>query len=298
MTDDAALLAQVRSGAGLFAALDQSGGSTAGALEAYGISRDGWSGDEEMFTRIHEMRARIMTVPSFDGRRVLAAILFERTMTGRVAGQPVPAYLRRRGVATFLKIDAGLEPEIDGVQLMKPIDGLVQRLDRARALGVIGTKMRSVIRIADRAGIASLVDQQFELADTIIARGLMPILEPEVSIDANDRAMAERYLLDRMTTRLNALTGDQQLILKLTIPAESDRYVSLIGHHRVARVLALSGGLSRREACSRLSRNHGVIASFSRALLEDLRHGMDDATFDRALGSAIEQIYLASTTKR
>ncbi|MEG3175356.1 fructose bisphosphate aldolase [Sphingomonas sp. RB3P16] len=295
---DPVMLAHVKGGAGIFAALDQSGGSTAGALEAYGLAAGSWSGDEDMFALIHAMRVRIMTAPSFDGRHVLGAILFERTMDGLAEGQPIPAYLRNRGVVPFLKIDQGLELEADGVRLMKPIPGLADLLARAKSLGVFGTKMRSVVNRAETAGIAAIVAQQFQLARQVAEAGLMPILEPEISIDALDRTAAERSLMAEITRHLETLTADQQVMLKLTIPAIPDTYAPLVGHHRVARVVALSGGLSRDEACERLAHNHGVIASFSRALLEDLDHGMDDSAFDGALGAAIDQIYAASTVKR
>lgn len=294
---DAATLAQIRSGAGFIAALDQSGGSTGKALEAYGIARSNWSGDEEMFALVHRMRVRIMTSPSFDGRRVLAAILFERTMEGQVNGHFVPAYLRSRGIVPFLKIDKGLEREADGVQLMKSIGGLAELLERARSLGVFGTKMRSVVNRSDPAGIAAIVEQQFKLADQVAATGLMPILEPEILLQAPTRAVAERILMAEIIKRLDSLTGDRQVMLKLTIPEQPDGYAPLVGHHRVARVVALSGGLSRGDAGGRLAQNHGIIASFSRALLEDLDHDMDDATFDRALTEAIEQIHAASIFK-
>lgn len=296
-TCDATLMAQVRGGAGIFAALDQSGGSTGDTLEAYGIARSNWSGDEEMFALIHRMRVRVMTAPRFDGRRVLAAILFERTMDGLVAGQPVPAYLRSRGVASFLKIDKGLELEADGVQLMKPIGGLAAALERAKSLGVVGTKMRSVVNRYDPAGIASIVEQQFDVANQVAGARLMPILEPEIMIQVSSRAAAERILMAEITRRLDLLTGDRQVMLKLTIPELPDSYAPLVGHHRVARVIALSGGLSRSAACSRLALNHGIIASFSRALLEGLDHKMDDAALDQALSEAIGQIHAASVVK-
>ena len=295
------MTAQMVSGAGFIAALDQSGGSTPGALKAYGVPEGSWSGDEEMYRLIHEMRVRIITAPSFTGAKVLAAILFERTMDGMVGegvdGVPVPTALWNRGVVPFLKVDKGLEDEADGVQLMKPIPGLDDLLARARSLGVLGTKMRSVIKSASPAGIAAIAAQQFEIGRQIIAAGLLPILEPEVSIKAENRAEIERILADELLKGLETLTGDQRVMLKLSIPAEPDAYAKLIGHHRVARVVALSGGFSRDRACDELAKNHGMIASFSRALLEDLRHGMDDAQFDAALGAAIDQIYTASTVK-
>ena len=292
------MTAQMVSGAGFIAALDQSGGSTPGALKAYGVPEGSWSTDEEMFALIHEMRVRIITAPSFTGAKVLAAILFERTMDGEANGVPVPTALWNRGVVPFLKMDKGLEDEADGVQLMKPIPGLDALLARARSLGVLGTKMRSVIKSASPTGIAAIAAQQFEIGKQIIAAGLLPILEPEVSIKAENRAEIERILADELLKGLDTLTGDQRVMLKLSIPAEPDAYAKLIGHHRVARVVALSGGFSREEACDELAKNHGMIASFSRALLEDLRHGMDDAQLDAALRAAIDQIYAASTVKR
>jgi fructose-bisphosphate aldolase class I len=295
---DQVMMARIRAGAGFIAALDQSGGSTAAALRAYGVPEGGWSGDEEMFALMHRMRERVMRAPSFDGRRVLGAILFERTMDGTADGRPVPDHLRRRGVASFLKVDRGLQPEADGVRLMKPIDGLDALLDRARSRRVLGTKMRSVVGRATPAGMSAVVGQQFELAERIAEAGLLPILEPEVLLATPDRAVTERQLAAEITKHLDAMDGDRQVVLKLTISEEPDTYANLVGHHRVARVLALSGGLTRAEACNRLARNRGVIASFSRALLQGLDSGMDDAVFDRSLNTAIEQIYTASTVKR
>ena len=293
----AVMMAQVASGAGFIAALDQSGGSTPGALKAYGVPEGSWSGDEEMYAAIHAMRVRIVTAPSFTGDKVLAAILFERTMNGEADGVPVPTALWRRGVVPFLKIDKGLEDEADGVQLMKPMPGLDALLARAKGLGVFGTKERSTIRLASREGIAAIVRQQFEVAEQVIAAGLLPILEPEVLIKSPERAAAEAILKEELARGLDALTGDQRVMLKLTIPVEPDLYAELAGHHRVARVVALSGGFTRSEASAELARNHGMIASFSRALLSDLRHDQDDATFDRNLGAAIDEIYRGSTVK-
>ena len=295
---DPVMMAQMVGGAGFIAALDQSGGSTPGALKAYGVAEGSWSSDEEMFDLIHQMRVRIVTAPSFSGAKVLAAILFERTMDGLAQGKPLPAYLWSRGVVPLLKVDKGLEDEADGVQLMKSIGGLDALLDRAKGLGVLGTKMRSVVKGASPAGIAAIAAQQFEVGRQIIARGLVPILEPEVSIRTPNRAEAERILADQLMKGLATLSGDERVMLKLTIPEQVDVYAPLIGHHRVARVVALSEGFSRDEACDALARNHGMIASFSRALLEDLRHGMEDAEFDRTLGLAMDQIYRASVVKR
>jgi fructose-bisphosphate aldolase class I len=294
---DPIMMAQMVGGAGFIAALDQSGGSTPGALKAYGIGEDAYSNDEQMFELIHQMRVRIITAPSFAHRKILAAILFEKTMDGQADGVPVPTALWKRGVVPFLKVDKGLEAEADGVQMMKPMPGLDDLLARAVKLGVFGTKMRSVIKLANRAGIAANVKQQFEVAEQILSHGLMPIIEPEVSIKSLERGAAEEILLDEITKALGAMNGDKQVMLKLSIPARADLYATLIGHMRVARVVALSGGFSCTEACEKLSHNHGMIASFSRALLEDLRHGMSDVEFDKTLGAAIDEIYTASTVK-
>jgi len=295
---DPIMMAQMVSGAGFIAALDQSGGSTPGALKAYGVPESEFAGDDaKMFDLVHQMRVRIITAPSFNGSKVLGAILFEKTMDGQADGQPVPAALWARGVVPFLKVDKGLEDEANGVQLMKPIPGLDDLLARAVTLGVFGTKMRSVIKSANREGIAAIVKQQFEVGERILAHGLIPILEPEVSIKAPDREEIEDILRDELTKGLDALTGDKQVMLKLSIPAKADTYAALAGHYRVARVVALSGGFSCDEACAHLSHNHGMIASFSRALLEDLRHGQSDAEFDATLAKAIDQIYTASVVK-
>ena len=294
---DPIMMAQIVGGAGFIAALDQSGGSTPGALKAYGVGEDAYSNDEEMFDLIHQMRVRIIMAPSFSGRKVIGAILFERTMDGLANGLPVPAALWKRGVVPFLKVDKGLEDEIDGVRLMKPNSGLGSLLDRAAALGVFGTKMRSVIELANSTGIADVVRQQFEVAEQICDHGLMPIVEPEVSIKSPERAAADRILLEEIEKALDGLTGERRVMLKLSIPAEPDLFAPLVGHRRVARVVALSGGFSRPDACRELARNHGMIASFSRALLEDLRHQLDDAEFDRTLGAAIDEIYAASVVK-
>ena len=291
------MLAKIKDGQGFIAALDQSGGSTPGALKAYGVGDGAWSNDEEMFGLIHAMRVRIITSPSFTGDKVIGAILFEKTMDGEADGQPVPQALWSRGVVPFLKVDKGLEDAADGVRLMKPNPGLDALLERAVAKGVFGTKMRSVIDLASPAGIAAIVRQQFEVAEKIARHGLMPIIEPEVSIKSFERAAADAILRDQLVAALDALPADRQVMLKLSLPVEANLYAPLVGHPRVARVVALSGGYSRAEACRELARNRGVIASFSRALLEDLRHGMSDAEFDRTLGAAIDEIYEASTDK-
>jgi len=281
------MMAQISGGNGFIAALDQSGGSTPGALRLYGIPDSAYSGDAEMFRLMHEMRVRIMTASAFTGAKVIAAILFEATMDGQAQEKPVPAFLwEERGVIPFLKVDKGLESENDGVSLMKPMPGLDALLARAVKLGVFGTKMRSVINLASKAGIAAVVMQQFEVAAQIAGHGLMPIIEPEVSIKSPDKAGAEAILLAELTGKLDALPDGRRVMLKLTIPEVPDFYASLINHERVARVVALSGGYTRADACKRLAANHGMIASFSRALAEDLRHSMSDAAFDATLGRA------------
>jgi len=292
------MMAQMRDKPGFIAALDQSGGSTPKALAAYGIPESAYSGDAEMFELIHEMRVRIITAPSFNGGKVIASILFEKTMDGAAHGQPVPTYLwKERGVVPFLKVDKGLEEEKDGVQLMKPIPGLDALLDRAAGLGIFGTKMRSVINLASQSGIAAIAEQQFAFAEQIAEHGLVPILEPEALLKSSERAAAEEILFDELKKGLDALPGHRDVMLKLSIPVKPDLYAPLIAHPRVVRVVALSGGYSRDEACVELAKNHGMIASFSRALLDDLRHQMNEAEFDAALGAAIDQIYQASTVK-
>lgn len=291
------MMAQIAQGAGFIAALDQSGGSTPGALKAYGVGEDAWSNDEQMFDLIHRMRVRIITAPSFTGDKVIGAILFEKTMDGEAGGKPVPQLLWERGVVPFLKVDKGLEDEADGVRLMKPNPGLDALLERAVGLGVFGTKMRSVINLASPAGIAAVVEQQFEVAEQIARHGLMPIIEPEVSIKSPERAEADAILLAELTKALDALPDDRQVMLKLSLPVEAGLFAPLIDHPRVARVVALSGGFSRDEACRELAKNDGMVASFSRALLEDLKHPMSDEEFDRTLGTAIDEIYRASIVK-
>src|SRR5277367_4614243 len=277
---------------GFIAALDQSGGSTPGALRLYGIPDSAYSGEAEMFRLMHEMRVRIMTAPAFTGDKIIAAILFERTMDGEAQGKPVPAFLwEERGVVPFLKVDKGLEAEKDGVSLMKPIPGLDPLLERAVKLGVFGTKMRSVINLASKGGIAAIVAQQFDVAAQIAGHGLMPIIEPEVSIKSPDKAGAEAILLAELTRKLDAFPDGHKVMLKLTIPDVPDLYAPLVNHKRVTRVVALSGGYTRADACKRLAANHGVIASFSRALVEELRHPMSDAEFEAALAKSIDEIY-------
>ena len=297
MSDDR-MRTQISSKDGFIAALDQSGGSTPGALRLYGIPDSAYSGDAEMFRLMHEMRVRIMTAPAFTGARIVAAILFEATMDGTVRGKPVPAFLwEDRGVVPFLKVDKGLEAEKDGVSLMKPMPGLDPLLARAVTLGIFGTKMRSVINLPSKAGIAAIVAQQFEVGAQIAAHGLMPILEPEISIKSPDKAGAEALLRAELIKGLDALPADKQVMLKLTLPEVPDFYSALVSHKRVARVVALSGGYTRADACQRLARNHGMIASFSRALTEGLTRSMSDAAFDAALASSIDAIYQASTAK-
>ncbi len=298
MANDA-MSKQVSAKPGFVAALDQSGGSTPGALRAYGIPDSAWHGDEaEMFKMMHEMRVRIMTSPSFTGAKVIATILFERTMDGEAKGKPVPTFLwEERGVVPFLKVDKGLETEKDGVSLMRPIPGLDTLLERAVKLGIFGTKMRSVINRASKPGIAAVVAQQFEVAGQISAHGLMPIIEPEISIKSPDKAGCETLLRDTLLGRLDALPKGTQVMLKLTLPEIADFYMPLIKHAGVARVVALSGGYTRAEACRRLATNHGMIASFSRALTEGLTQSMSDSAFDAAQAASIDEIYGASTAK-
>ena len=288
---------KVASGAGFIAALDQSGGSTPKALKGYGIEDGAWTGDAEMFARIHAMRSRIITSPAFTGDKVLGAILFERTMDGEVNGIPVPRALTDRGVVPFIKIDKGLEDEANGVQLMKPMPGLDTLLARAKALGVFGTKERSVVNLANREGIAAIVAQQVEIGRQVLAQGLVPILEPEVNIKSPERAEADAILLDELVRQLSAMPGDDKVMLKLSLPVKAGHFDALVDHPRVLRVVALSGGYKRPEACVELAKNRGIIASFSRALLEDLRASMSDEEFDTSLGGAIDQIYQASTVK-
>ncbi|MFL6830349.1 MAG: fructose bisphosphate aldolase [Sphingomicrobium sp.] len=295
--DRSAMMAKMEHGNGFIAALDQSGGSTPKALKGYGIEEGAWSSDEEMFGLIHAMRERIITAPSFGRGKVIGAILFERTMDGEVAGKPTPQALIDQGVVPFIKIDKGLQAEANGVQLMKPMPELTGLLERARQLGVFGTKERSVINLANREGIAAVVAQQFDVARVVLAHGLIPIIEPEVSIKSPERAAADRILLDEILRNLDSVPEGQRVMLKLSLPAEANLFAPLVDHPKVLRVVALSGGFSREEACRELARNPGMIASFSRALLADLRHDQSDEEFDRTLGTAIDEIYEASTEK-
>ncbi len=289
-------LEKVREGKGFIAALDQSGGSTPKALQLYGVGEDAYGTEDEMFDRIHEMRSRIVASPAFTGERVLGAILFEMTMDRQVEGQDVPAYLWSKGVVPFLKVDKGLADEVDGAQVMKPMPGLDALLERAVAKGVFGTKMRSVIKLADPAGVDAVVDQQFEVGRQIVAAGLVPIIEPEVDIHSPQKAEAEALLRAALVRQLATLDADQLVMFKLTLPEEDGFYGELVAHPNVVRVVALSGGYSREEANDRLARNHGVIASFSRALTEGLSAQQGDEEFDTALDAAIKSIYEASIT--
>jgi len=290
------MLEKIEKGQGFIAALDQSGGSTPGALKAYGVGEDAYSNEDEMFALVHQMRSRIITAPSFGSGKVIGAILFEKTMDGEADGKPVPELLWERGVVPFLKVDKGLADEADGVQLMKPNPDLEALLDRANAKGVFGTKMRSIVKLANPAGIAAVVAQQFDEAKRILAKGLMPIVEPEVSIKSPERDAADRILLAEILKQLDALPEGEQVMLKLTLPAEAGLFQPLVDHPKVLRVVALSGGFSREEACRELAKNPGMIASFSRALLSDLRSGQSDEEFDRTLGTAIDEIHAASVT--
>ena len=286
---------KVAHGAGFIAALDQSGGSTPKALKLYGIAEDEYSGDEQMFDLVHEMRTRIITSPSFNGDRVVAAILFEMTMDREIEGRPTADYLWNvKKVVPILKVDKGLAAEEDGAQVMKPIDGLDALLARAAALGIFGTKMRSVIKLPG-AGVEAVVDQQFEVARQILAAGLVPIIEPEVDINSPKKGEAEEQLKAAILRNLDAL-GDQQVMLKLTLPDTDDLYRELVEHPKVLRVVALSGGYDRTDACERLARNHGVIASFSRALTEGLTAQQSDDEFNKTLDEAITEIAAASMT--
>ena len=286
--------AKIEAGQGFIAALDQSGGSTPKALKGYGIEEGTYSGDEEMFALIHQMRSRIITSPCFSGEKVIGAILFEKTMDGEVEGKPTPAALTERGIVPFIKIDKGLEEERDGVQLMKPMPDLDALLTRAKGLGVFGTKERSVINLANEAGIAAVVGQQFEVATQVLRHGLVPIIEPEVNIKSADRDACDRILLAEILRHLDRLPEGSEVMLKLSLPAEAGLFQPLVDHPRVLRVVALSGGFSRAEACEQLARNPGMIASFSRALLSDLRQQQSDDEFDRTLGTAIDEIHAAS----
>ena len=282
---------------GFIAALDQSGGSTPNALRLYGIKDGAWANEEEMFVLVHQMRTRLMTSPSFTGERILAAILFENTMDRDIQGQPTADYLWNvKRVVPFLKVDQGLAAEKEGVQLMRPMPGLAALLDRAKAKGIFGTKMRSVIKQANATGIQDIVNQQFDVAGQISAAGLVPIIEPEVDIHCPDKAEAEEVLRAALLEELNALPGEQLVMLKLTLPEHDDSYAACVRHPNVVRVVALSGGYRLEEANNRLRRNHGIVASFSRALVEGLTAQQSDAEFNARLDTYIQSIFEASNT--
>lgn len=288
---------QVRAGHGFIAALDQSGGSTPKALRLYGVEEDAYGSDEEMFDLVHDMRTRIAQAPAFTGDKVLGAILFEMTMDREMGGKPSAQYLwQERGVVPFLKVDKGLADEVDGVQLMKPIPDLEILLGRANDAGIFGTKMRSVINAASPSGIAAVVDQQFEIGNVILDHGLVPIIEPEVTISISDKAEAEAILRDEIAKHLDKLPEGREVMLKLTLPETSNHYKPLVDHPRVLRVVALSGGYSRDEANDRLSKNTGMIASFSRALTEGLSAQQSDEAFNDTIAASIDSIHRASVS--
>ncbi len=288
---------RIRTGKGFLAALDQSGGSTPKALEHYGISKDAYTNDEEMFDLVHQMRARIVTSPAFTGEHILGAILFEQTMDRKVDGLYTADYLwQKKNVVPFLKVDKGLAQQEDGVQLMKPIDGLSALLERAVKRNIFGTKMRSVIKQASAAGIAAVVDQQFAYGKQILDAGLMPIIEPEVDIYSADKAQSETLLKQQLLKHLDALSEGTSVMLKLSIPSQDGFYSDLIAHQHVLRAVALSGGYSQAEADERLTRNPGLIASFSRALAEGLFASQTDEQFNETLAASIRRIYTASIT--
>jgi fructose-bisphosphate aldolase, class I len=288
---------KIKTQSGFLAALDQSGGSTPKALSNYGIKEGAWSNEEEMFALVHQMRARIITSPSFHGDRILAAILFEGTMDREIEGQPTADYLWNvKRIVPVLKVDKGLTDEKDGVQTMKPMPALGALLDRAKAKRIFGTKMRSVIKKANSEGVGAIVDQQFDVAAQILAADLVPIVEPEIDIHCPDKARAEALLKTALLDSLNKLPADQVVMLKLTLPEQPDFYAELVNHPKVLKVVALSGGYSRQEGNDRLRSNHGVVASFSRALVEGLSAQQSDAQFDALLDGAIQSIYEASVT--
>jgi|SRR5579859_3128223 len=298
MDNYAVQLQQMRANPGFVAALDQSGGSTPAALRSYGINEHAWSNEAEMFALVHQMRTRIITSPSFTGKRILGAILFENTMDSDIEGQPSADYLWNvKRVVPFLKVDQGLAAERDGVQLMKPMPNLAALLARAKAKRIFGTKMRSLIKQANAAGIKDIVNQQFEAAQQIIATGLVPIIEPEVDIHCPEKAKAEGLLKSALLEKLNELPVSQLVMLKLTLPEQDDLYAECVAHPRVVRVVALSGGYSREEGNNRLRRNHGIVASFSRALVEGLSAQQSDAEYNALLDESIQSIFEASTIK-
>ncbi|MBF0870195.1 fructose bisphosphate aldolase [Gluconobacter japonicus] len=295
---DATMAEQVSKKPGFIAALDQSGGSTPKALAQYGIESDAYSNDADMFRLMHEMRVRIITSPAFQSHEVLAAILFEKTMDGTVGDVPVPTYLWKNcGIVPFLKIDKGLEEEKDGAQLMKPIPGLDALLERAAKLGGYGTKERSVIRLANPEAIKAIVQQQFDIAAQVASHGLVPIMEPEVLVKSPEKADAEAILAKELALGLDALPGDYPIMLKVTIPETPNLYADLMKHPRMQRVVALSGGYPLDQACQKLKANHGMIASFSRALVDDLRVSQSDQEFNAILSKVVDRIYDASVNK-
>ena len=290
-------LQKIKTAPGFIAALDQSGGSTPKALRLYGIQENTWSSDEEMFTIVHQMRTRIITSPAFSGERIIGAILFENTMDREIEGQPTADYLWNvKRVVPFLKVDKGLAAEKDRVQLMKPMPMLAALLDKARAKRIFGTKMRSVIKQADEAGIKNIVIQQFEIARQIISANLVPIIEPEIDIHCPEKGKAEQLLKAAILEKVNELPGGQFVMLKLTLPEQDDFYAEFVKHPGILRVVALSGGYSREEANNRLRKNHGVVASFSRALVEGLTAQQSDAEFNAMLDKSIQSIFDASNT--
>ena len=290
-------LEKIKNAPGFIAALDQSGGSTPKALGLYGVTPDAWSNDDEMFDVVHQMRSRIMTSPSFGGDRILGAILFENTMDREVEGQSTASYLWSvKNVVPFLKVDKGLADEVDGAQVMNPNPGLADLLEKGKAAGIFGTKMRSVIKQANAAGNKAVVDQQFDVGRQIVAAGLVPIIEPEVDIHCPDKAAAEDLLHDAIIEHLNSLNGDEIVMLKLTLPEQDNLYTDCVAHPNVARVVALSGGYSREEANDRLSRQNGMVASFSRALAEGLSAQQSDEEFDATMDASIASIATASAT--
>lgn len=297
MSYNAQQLQKMKTQPGFVAALDQSGGSTPKALRLYGIRDEAWSNEDEMFTIVHQMRTRIITSPSFNGERILAAILFEKTMDSDVEGQPTGDYLWNvKQVVPFLKVDNGLAAEKDGVQLMKQMPDLATLLDKAKAKRMFGTKMRSVVKEANAAGIKDIVNQQFEVAGQIIAAGLVPIIEPEVDIHCPEKSRAEKLLKAAILENLNKLPVGQMVMLKLTPPEQDDFYADFVRHQNILRVVALSGGYTREEANNRLRRNHGIVASFSRALVEGLSVQQSDAEFNTLLDASIQSIFEASNT--
>jgi fructose-bisphosphate aldolase, class I len=290
---------KIKTQPGFIAALDQSGGSTPGALKLYGIQEGAWYNEKEMFALVHQMRTRIITSPGFSGERIIAAILFENTMDREIEKRPTADYLWNvKHVVPFLKVDKGIEAEKDGVQLLKPMPGLAALLDKAKAKGIFGTKMRSFIKQANVAGIKNIVSQQFEVAGQILAAGLLPIIEPEVDIHCPHRAKAEEFLKAAILKELDDLPANQLVMLKLTLPECDDFYAGCVRHPKVLRVVALSGGFTRAEANDRLRRNHGVVASFSRALVEGLSAQQSDAEFNTMLDASIQSIFEASNTKQ